>query len=79
VEAVRRLMRGPFVPSVIVSRAWALGEWYGGDGGETLFQRRGGSWHFVAGFVGAKGAYDLRKYGVPRMDWCKFGIYARCR
>jgi len=41
VEAVRRVMRGPFVPHVIVSGDWGLGEWYGAGGGESLYHKRG--------------------------------------
>jgi hypothetical protein len=41
---VRRLMRGPLVPAVVVSGSWAIGEWYGAGGGETLFRRRDGRW-----------------------------------
>lgn len=33
VEAVRRLMRGPLIPSVVVSGDWAVVEWYGAGGG----------------------------------------------
>jgi hypothetical protein len=80
VEAVRRLMRGPLVPSVVVSGNWAIGQWYGAGGGETLYRRRDGRWTHVAGGGGAMGVEEMREYRVPLEDWCKFGIYnARCR
>jgi hypothetical protein len=80
VEAVRRMMRGPLVPYVVVSGNWALGEWYGGGGGEALFEKSDGRWRLVENGGGAMGVYYMRKYGVPQADWCKFGIFdARCR
>ncbi len=79
VEAVRRLMRGPLVPAVVVSGNWAIGEWYGAGGGETLFRRRDGRWSRTTGGGGAMGVQEMREYGVPRADWCSFGIYdAKC-
>jgi hypothetical protein len=79
VEAVRRQMRGPLVPYVVVSGKWAMGEWYGGGGGENLFRRENGRWRFVGGGGGAMGVSEMRRYGVPQSDWCKFGIYnAKC-
>ena len=39
VAAVRRMMRGPLVPYVVVSGNWAMGEWYGGGGGQSLFEK----------------------------------------
>ena len=74
VEAVRRLMRGPLVPFVSVSHGWAMGQWYGGGGGQTLFQLRHGTWTFVAGGGGAMGTEEMRKYGVPQTSWCALGI-----
>ncbi len=80
VEAVRQLMRGLLVPYVVVSSDWAIGEWYGGGGGESLYKRHNGHWELVASGGGAMGVSDLRAYGVPQADWCKFGIYdAQCR
>ena len=79
VEAVRQLMRGPFIPYVIVSGDWAMGEWYGAGGGESLFQKRYGHWHLLESGGGAMGVDYMRKYGVPQSDWCKFGIFdAKC-
>ena len=79
VEAVRKLMRGPLVPWVAIARDWAMGEWYGAGGGQTLFRKRGGAWTFVAGGGGAMGVNEMRQYGVPRSIWCALGIYdAKC-
>jgi hypothetical protein len=79
VEAVRRIMRGPLIPYVVVSRDWAMGEWYGGGGGESLYRKRDGRWHLVESGGGAMGVDDMRRYGVPESDWCKFGIAgAKC-
>ncbi len=79
VEALRRLMRGPLVPYVVASGNWAMGEWYGGGGGESLYQKRDGHWRLVRSGGGAMGVSDIRAFGVPQADWCKFGIYdAQC-
>jgi hypothetical protein len=75
VEAVRWLMRGPLVPFVILSNEWAMGQWYGAGGGESLFRLRNGAWTFVTGGGGAMGTNEMRKYGVPQATWCVFGIY----
>ena len=80
VEAVRKMMRGPLVPFVIVSRKWAMGEWYGAGGGEQLFKSMNGAWHQVAGGGGAMSFSIVRAFGVPYDDACKFHIYdAKCR
>jgi hypothetical protein len=79
VEAVREMMRGPLIPYVVVSGAWAIGGWYGAGGGESLYQRRAGRWHLVESGGGAMGVDYMRKYGVPQSDWCKFGVFdAKC-
>jgi hypothetical protein len=75
VDAVRRMMHGPVIPYVVVSDNWAVGEWYGGGGGESLFQKNAGHWHLVESESGAMGVNYMVKHGVPRSDWCKFGIY----
>jgi hypothetical protein len=76
VSAVRRLMQGQkLIPYVVVSRDWAIGEWYGSGGGQTLFQRQNGTWHLVHG-VGGVMSYDyLRAHGVPYEDACKFDVH----
>lgn len=80
VEAVRKMMRGPLVPYVIVSRNWAMGEWYGAGGGERLFKSINGVWHQVAGGGGAMNLNIVRAFGVPYDEACKFHIYdAKCR
>ena len=74
VEAVRRVMRGPFVPYVIVSGDWALGEWYVAGGGESLYQKRSATWRLVESGGGAIGVENVRRNGVPQSAWCVFGI-----
>ena len=75
-----RLMRGPFVPSVVVYGNWAMGEWYGAGGGESLYHEREGRWQLVESGGGAMGVHYMRRYGVPQPAWCKFGIFdAKCR
>ena len=79
VEAVRRLMHGPLVPYVAASGNWAMGEWYGGGGGESLYRKHEDHWQVVADGGGAMGVQEMRQYGVPPSDWCTFGIYnAKC-
>ena len=79
VESVRRVMRGPLVPHVRVAGTWALGEWYGAGGGESLYVRRSDGWHLVESGGGAIGVDYMRKYGVPRSAWCGLGIFdAKC-
>lgn len=79
VEAVRRQMHGPLVPHVVANGDFALGEWYGAGGGESLFKKLGGGWHRIAGGGGAMGTADMKKYGVPSSAWRAFGIYdAKC-
>jgi len=72
VESIRQMMISVFIPSVRVSGQFALGHWYGGGGGERLFQRVGGKWQSIAGGGGAMDAEDLGRYGVPRMTQCFF-------
>lgn len=80
IDAVRQMMRGPLIPYVVVSGDWAMGEWYGAGGGESLYEKRRGRWHLVESGGGAMGVDYMRKYGVPKSDWCEFGIFdARCR
>lgn len=80
VEAVRKLMPGPLVPYVVVYGSWAMGEWYGAGGGESLYREREGRWQLVESGGGAMGVDYMRKYGVPQSAWCKFGIFdAKCR
>jgi hypothetical protein len=74
VEALRRTMRGPLVPSVVVLGTFALGEWYGAGGGQKLFEWKMGRWHMLAGGGGALSSAQMRGFGVPKADWCRFGI-----
>lgn len=79
VLAVRKKMRGPLIPSVVVSGDWALGEWYGGGGGQSLYRKRNEAWALVTSVGGAMGIAEMLHYGVPRSAWCAFGIYdAKC-
>ena len=79
IEKVRRLVDGPLVPSVIVSDGWAVAEWYGAGGGMSLWSKHNGEWRLVQGGGGAMGVSEMRRYGVPESDWCKFGIAgAKC-
>jgi hypothetical protein len=73
--AAVRMMMGPLVPSVVISGPYALGAWYGGGGGETLFRSFGGHWRRVGGGGGAMGVAEMRAAGVPRSAWCPFHIY----
>lgn len=75
VDAVRKQMGGPLTPWVVVSGAFALGQWYGGGGGETLFKRTSGNWKRVTSGGGAMGVIELKKYGVPPSAWCPFGAW----
>lgn len=70
VTALRRLMDGPLVPSVVVSGNWALGSWYGAGGGEQLYHRLNGRWRFIAGGGGAMNVEDLLAHGVLRSTAC---------
>lgn len=80
VDAVRRQLGWGLVPTVVVSGNFALGSWYGGGGGATLFKKLGGAWNRIGGGGGAMGIADIKKYGVPSSAWCPFGIYnAKCR
>ena len=80
IEAVRRQMQGPFIPTVTVAGDFALGQWYGAGGGQSLFARRAGSWNRLTGGGGALGVTEMRRYHVPQSAWCTFRIYdAPCR
>ena len=79
IDAVRQLMRGPFVPFVVVSGNYALGNWYGAGGGQSLFRKADHRWRLMKEGGGAMGVDLMQKYGVPKSAWCPFGIFdARC-
>jgi hypothetical protein len=79
VEAVRGLMRGPLLPWVAVSGDYAMGEWYGGGGGETFYRRSNGTWHRILGGGGAQGVDEMKSHGVPASVWCPLHVYdAKC-
>ena len=80
VDAVRIQIRGPLVPAVIVSGDYALGQWYGGGGGETLFKKYGRVWRQLTHGGGAMGTLEMKEYHVPRSAWCPFGLFdAACK
>jgi len=64
VDAVRHQMKYVLVPFVIVSGRYALGQWYGFGGGETIFRFERGTWHIIAGGGGAHRPEELRALGV---------------
>ncbi len=74
VEALRRLRHEKFVPSAMVAGDFALVNWTNGpDGGQALYRKRNGRWHFIAGGGGALNANDLGALSVPRSAQCSFG------
>lgn len=71
VVTVRSINRDWFaIPSVRVSRDYALVNWAFPGGGETIFARRGAGWRRVAGGGGVSSAAELIRYGVPLRDAC---------
>lgn len=70
VARVRMLMRGPLVPYVVIAGDWAIGEWYGAGGGQSLYRRHRGEWQIVTTGGGAMNASEMRKFGVPRSASC---------
>jgi len=78
IEALRRQM-GPLVPYVVIVGDYAVGEWYGAGGGQTLFRRRAGRWRAIAGGGGALGFPEMREYGVPRTSWCALVFDPTCK
>ena len=68
VTAVRKRMRGPFVPYVRISGNYALGEWYGAGGGESLYRKEKSGWTLVKSDGGAMSESDIEKYGVDPHD-----------
>jgi len=80
IDAVRIQIRGPLVPAVVVSGDYALGQWYGGGGGETLFKKDGEIWHQLTHGGGAMSTYQMKEYHVPKSAWCPFGVFdASCK
>jgi hypothetical protein len=79
VDAIREQMHGPLVPSAVISGNYALGDWYGGGGGQSLYKKSDGHWRLLSDGGGLIGVADMRKYGVPKSAWCALGIYgANC-
>ena len=80
VEALRKRSPGPLLPSVIVIGDYAIVQWYGAGGGQRLYRRKADRWHFLLGGGGARASSEMAKFGVPKADWCRFGIIdAKCR
>jgi len=75
VAAVREMMPGPFVPTVIVSGRYAVGTRYGFGGGQSVFMRAGASWRRIGGAGGAMGVAELNRLGVPMPAICAFHTY----
>jgi hypothetical protein len=71
VDAVRKLMRGPFVPFVRIDGGYAMGEWHGAAGGETYFKKTGGRWTMLTSSGGAYTANELQRYGIPHTVGCR--------
>jgi hypothetical protein len=78
IEAIRKAMEGPLVPSVLVSGAFAAGTWYGAGGGEAIFHKVGGRWVRIAGGGGDHSVDDLRALGVSDSASCAFGKVNAC-
>lgn len=79
VLAVRMVARGPLIPAVHVSHGYALAEWYGAGGGQTIYRKANGAWTVVTGGGGVLGVNEMRSYGVPQDAWCDLGVYnAHC-
>lgn len=80
VEAVRQLMDGPLIPTVIVWGNYAIGDWYGAGGGQDLFRLRNHQWTFIEGGGGVLGTEEMVRHGVPRAAWCPLRIHdANCK
>jgi hypothetical protein len=80
IEAIRHQMLGPLVPWVAVAGDFAVGQWYGAGGGQTLFHKHNGRWTFVAGGGGARNVREMRAAGVPQDRMCALRVYdAYCR
>jgi hypothetical protein len=78
VDAIREQMNG-LVPSVTIVGNYAIGEWYGGGGGQQLYRHQAGRWVRMAGGGGAMGTDEMIAYHVPKSAWCKLGVYnAKC-
>ncbi len=65
VVAVRKIMRGPLTPTVRVVGDFAVGEWYGGGGGESVFERSGSTWKLILAGGGSHDISELARKGVP--------------
>jgi hypothetical protein len=75
VEALRRDLSGPLVPSARIVGNFAFGNWYGAGGGERLYRSSHGTWRAVLGGGGAIDASEAMGAGVPRASLCALGIY----
>lgn len=79
VDAIRRRMAEPLVPTVAVSGNYALADWYGAGGGEKVLRLSEGRWRVIAGGGGGHNVDELRSLGIPESALCAFRVYgARC-
>ena len=78
IEAVRLEMSGPLIPAVRVAGNYAVGDWYGGGGGVTVFKRTGSDWKQIAGGGGALDFSGLRALGIPEKDACILTASPKC-
>lgn len=67
VNAVRALLarKVQIYPSVRIAGGYALAEWQGNGGGQTLFRKSGHTWRQIVSGGGAMNVQNLRSYGVP--------------
>lgn len=72
VESIRRVLGGPLRPLVIIAGDYAMGQWYGAGGGDTIYRRTKQSWRRIAGGGGGHNEADLRALGVPKSARCAF-------
>jgi len=86
VDAVRRLVRGPFVPAVVVSGRYAIGtssslrsQFSWAPTSQSLFERAGSFWRRIAERRGHLSMRELRTKGVPESSMCALRVYdAKC-
>jgi hypothetical protein len=77
VMAFRQRATERLVPSVHVAGNYAVVNWYGMGGGQTLFHRANGKWTLLQGGGGAVGKEDMQRLHVPASAWCALAIYCK--
>lgn len=70
VAAVRRIMRdrmpsGQVIGPVHVVKGYALANWWGTGGGQTVLRKSGARWSVIANGGGEIGASDMARLGIP--------------